>query len=223
MASSASNQKLCRLSIVSSESYEGSIEGSVCEEHTPRVSINQLQDELQFVMSTMLSTLATQGIAPELSTSVLDSLKLLTTLVCSEFLKVSQTVREVRLEENSQQGPLEITVNLIKNNDHDLLGKVFEMPKTGLLISKKECEELAALLVGAIRDSSSHDLNQKIAKMQERLISCEQTTKTMKKKIQEKDFEIQELKEELEKLKPKTLPSKPKNYCESESTVNESF
>ena len=225
MASSASNQKLCKLSIISSESGEAIVDDSVSAERTPTVSLNQLQEDIQFLVTTMKTTLSTRGIYFDEGLTGLEGLKYFTSLISSEFLKATQVVKEVYLNESTKEGPEEVSVNLIRNRRSDILSKIFEIPNSGLELSKKECEELTALLVGAIRDSGSHELREKVTIMQNRIIAYAQNTQDLKLQLTEKDREIKELRAELEKLKTgkKAPKRKQKQYCESESTLNESF
>ena len=61
-------------------------------------------------------------------------------------------------------------INVTIRNSEDLISKIFNLPSEGLLLSSNDCKDLAALIMGAIRDSSSNELKKKIKKIEEKAI-----------------------------------------------------
>ena len=150
---SADSQKLCKLSIISSE-LNYSREYSIDNERSPDISINHVQDEINKLVSILKLSLSSKGIMYESNSNPLDNLKSLISIICTEFLKHTQNIKTVSLTEDTTQGLQEISVNLFRNpNKPDILSKIFEIPETGIILDKEDCKSFSALLIGAIRDS----------------------------------------------------------------------
>ena len=211
---SAGNQKLLKLSIASSE-YSSSRDNSIDYGRLSNPSSISIQDEMNNLISILKQTLKTQGIIYEAPSSPLDSLKSLTSILCTEFLKATQNIKTLCLNEDTSQGLQEVNVNIFKASKTDLLSKIFEIPEIGIMLDKEDCEHLSALLIGAIRDSASHDLQEKIQALQEKIVVCVRKNQDFKIKLKQKEKKIHELKTQIEKLKSMNslnIPSKKSCY-----------
>ena len=223
LSSSASNQKMTKLSIISNESSDYNPDLYNDYEIAPRPSQLSLSEDLDLLIQTLKKALSTKGIPTDFPINSIDTLKVLVTTICTEFLKATQNTKEIYMKNEKSLDLEEISVNLVPHKKHDPLSKIFEIPETGVTLNKEECENIAALLVGAIRDSSSHELREKMKRLQDKIIVTAQRFGEMKRQLEQKDKEINRLKEEMEKI----LSAKRRNLnagrlLESESTLNES-
>ena len=67
------------------------------------------------------------------------------------------------------------------------------MPEGGLELSLEDCKNFSALIVGAIRDSSSHYLQRKNQELQEKVIELALSNFRLKQEVKDKLYEIRNL------------------------------
>ncbi|OMJ71166.1 hypothetical protein SteCoe_30710 [Stentor coeruleus] len=220
---SANIQKVNKLSIISSDSSEYYQEDIEFDEIS-RSSMITPSEDLDLLIETLRATLNTRGMTVALEPNPLENLKNLVRTMCDEFLKVTKTIKEIRISEPFSTCAEEIGVNLIQSTNKDVLSRIFEIPENGIILTKDECGDLASLLVGAIRDSSSNEFKEKITTLEKKLISIAKDTVKLREEIKVKDKEIENLCKEVEdfKLNRSKKGSALAKYFDMESTLNES-
>ena len=194
---SANTQKLSKLSITSLGSSEYNLENSIEEEKTPKINLNFIENErnsLSFVNVTesqikklvtrIALALSSHKISYERSFSLIETLKKLIPIICSEYLQGSQTINELFL--NNPQISEEIPVNVLKSSDDDIIGLIFEFSKTGLLLTQKQSKNFSKLLIGAIRDSGSCDLRLKNIELQGKIIKQAKNIEKIQSELKER-------------------------------------
>ena len=200
---SANNQKLKRLSIISSESNDYSIADSIDPEHTPDNSISPVQEDILDMTSIIKLALSSRGIELNLPSNPLETFSQLTSVICTEYLKVTDSAKEKSLNTTHRLNIDKQSISIHKDPSDDLLEKFFEMPETGLELSQNDCKSLIGLLVGIIRDTACKNLIQKIDNIQNTVGRCERTVYKLKSEIKEKDSIIEKLTSDLQRRKMK--------------------
>jgi hypothetical protein len=216
----ACKQKLSKISLISSDSNELYREDSMELERTPKTSLNSNQSEIQNLMTIIKLALNSRGVDCDVNINSLHDLKILTTTICTEYLKATQTVKELFLD--SKENLEEVPVNFLKPSGRDVIGRIFDMPEQGVKLTREDCQNFAGLLIGAIRDSACIELREKINQMQERIIKFTNNARELRLQIKQKESEIQELQKELEKTRVSNKNLLTSKYSESKRTSNES-
>lgn len=220
---SANVQKVNKLSIISSDSSECSQEDIEFDEIS-RPSMTPPSEDLELLIQTLRTTLSIRGMTVALEPNPLENLKILVRTMCDEFLKVTQSVKEIRMGGPFSTCSEEIGVNLMHSTNKDVLSRIFEIPESGVILTKVDCGDLASLLVGAIRDSSSIEFKEKISTLEKKVVSIAKDTLKLREEIKKKDREIENLTKEVEefKLNRSKKGSALAKYFDMESTLNES-
>jgi hypothetical protein len=220
---SANIQKVNKLSIISSDSSEYS-QDDVEFDEISRLSMASPSEDIELLIQTLKTTLSTRGLTVALEPNPLEYLKILVRAMCDEFLKVTQTIKEIRMSGPFSTCSEEIGVTLMHNTNKDVLSRIFEIPDNGVVLNKDDCGSLASLLVGAIRDSSSYEFKEKIVELERKVVSIAKDTVRLREEIKGKNKEIEQLNKEVEdfKLNRSKKGSALAKYFDMESTLNES-
>lgn len=193
--SSASLQKALKLSLHSIDSYTES-NASPKHDINSRIStIPEIQD-LDSLISLLKSTLSNNDFSNLPNDS--DTLRVLVHTICQEYTQ--NPIKEVRMNNPESKKIEEVSVNFMKTESHDPINKVFSLPDNGVWLSNGECKELAALVIGALRDSASHVLKLKIRELQEKVIGLALRNNQLKLEISDKNFEIDRLADVVDRL-----------------------
>lgn len=193
---SASDQKLCKISIMSSES-NFSVRGSIDQEVTPRASFSNFNEESGFLIQKIAATLGLSRASMDGESNPMESLHYFVNLVCSEYLKATQLVNEIALADAEVRGTEDVSVNLMKDKKPDAISRIFDMPENGVNLSRNECKNIASLLIGALRDSASGDMAQRITRLQEKIIGLDRLHKMLKEEYRAKSAEADRLRNEI--------------------------
>lgn len=206
---SATSQKACKISI--------GTESNISQDSPKndwRFSTEPEIDGLDGLIQNLKSKIETHMHVPDLPPSV-SSLKHLVNLVCDEFDNFHS--KQINLSNSNGSTIDEISVNLMKASQKDAITRVFDMPEQGVFLSKDDCKNLSALIIGAFRDSASHGLKKRISELQEKVINLATVNIELKKELvilagmnedsrnqlTEKDYEIDHLIEKVEELEAK--------------------
>ncbi|OMJ93634.1 hypothetical protein SteCoe_3330 [Stentor coeruleus] len=220
---SANVQKVNKLSIFSSESSEYYQEDIEFDEIS-RPSLANPSEDFDILIQTLRTTLSIRGLTIPLEPNPFENLKNLIRTMCDEFLKVTQTTKEIRMSEPFSTCSEEIEVNSMHNTRKDVLSRIFDIPENGIILTKNECGDLASLLVGTIRDSSSKEFKVKYIDLERKFVSIAKDNVKLREEIKVKDKEIENLCKEIEdlKLNRSKKGSILAKYFDMESTLNES-
>lgn len=120
----------------------------------------------------------------------IQTLKSLIAQICSEHSQAK--THEINLK-NSQPAIEEVSVNLLNTKQSDPITRIFSMPKESIELSSEDCKNFSALIIGAIRDSSSHYLQRKNQELQEKVIELAFSNLRLKQEIKDKIEEIQNI------------------------------
>jgi hypothetical protein len=96
-------------------------------------------------------------------------------------------------------------VNIMKLNQdkEDVLYKVYSFPPKGLRLTNDELRDIAALLLGALRDSASHELKEKMRRLQNKYERVSENLVTLNARLRELQDEEQVILNENDQLKAK--------------------
>ena len=137
-------------------------------------ALNNLEDvlkDLQFVTNLLCETLSKLHLPVTEPSSIDDiselsqSLYYMVPLLCDYSTIESQQIKLHSTKEEIND------INITLRSSEDLITRIFEFPKSGLFLTTAECKDLASLIIGAIRDSSSIELKKQVKKLQEKAIS----------------------------------------------------
>lgn len=94
-------------------------------------------------------------------------------------------------------------VNIMKLNQdrEDVLYKVYSFPPKGLRLSNTELRDIAALLLGALRDSASHELREKMRRLQNKYERVSENLVCLNARLREIQDEEQTILNENDQLK----------------------
>lgn len=115
--------------------------------------------------------------SPNEITSLVSSLSYMIPLLCDYSTTESHQI--------TLKSPDSITteISVTVRTSEDIIGRIFECPPDGLFLSQNDCKDLASLVIGAIRDSSSADLKKQVKKLEEKAIGLGKAILAVKKKI----------------------------------------
>jgi len=198
--SSASFQKALKLSINSVDSNTESTPSPKSDLNSRISTLSEMQDldTLIFLLKSALSHNEFSNLP-----SNTDTLRHLIHSICEEFRE--NPIKEVRLKNPEQKVDEDVTVNFMKMSSGDPINKIFTIPDNGVWLSKEDCRNVSALVIGALRDSASHGLKMKIRDLQEKVIGLAIKNNQLKQEARDKDFEIDHLIEVVDKLERKKV------------------
>ena len=199
--SSANNQKIRQLSIISSESIDYSMDHSIDSEFTQNDPTSFTQIDIQNMISIIALVLNKSNIEINLSLNPLETLSQLTSIICTEYLKKIQIVKEINIVNPQKNVTEEHTVNIYNPLNDTLINRIFHMSERGIVLNTNDCKHLIDLLIGILRDSACEELIRDIENTQKKIIKYNNTSKELKNDIKEKDLMIGRLKRKLEGMK----------------------
>lgn len=162
---SACDQKILKITPVLDEDYN-----PFASNQLSLVLLEDIVKDLQFLTDMLCQTLTRLRLPisrPKPQTDLPDlvaSMYYMIPLLC-DYSKVHTQQIVLR---NSSPESKEISVTM--RSTEDLLGRIFEFPEEGMYLCSDECKDLASLIIGAIRDSSSIILKKQIRKLEEKTI-----------------------------------------------------
>jgi hypothetical protein len=206
---SATNQKATKISIGTDSNLSQDSPKNDC-----RFSTKSEVEGLESTISTIRSRLRTHISIPDLPPS-LESLNYMLGLMFDQLDLLNS--KEIKLNNLDGSTVEEVSVNLMHTSEKDPITRIFEIPEQGVHLSKDDCKNISALIIGAFRDSASHALTRKLTALQEKVIGQARVNIDLKKeltiqagineelrgKLFEKDFEIEHLIEKLEEFEKK--------------------
>ena len=211
---SASSQKLRKISIESIESSFCNHEDSIEKEHS---SIASEEPEMENLISIIKLTLSSRNIPMCNDPDPLENLKHYTSVICSEYLKATQNVRDIHLNQDERKGSQEIPIVISDNSSNEILRRVFEMPDDGIVLSSSDCQSLSQLIVGVVRDSACEQLSLQVTELQRKIIKSAKELQELKSISKQKDFEAELLIQEIKNVKKAKKRDNifEKNDCEN--------
>ena len=163
LKSSAASQKILKILTETEEDHLNSLATTI---HSLEDVIKDLQNIVKILFKT-LKTLRLPYIKPKNSQDISELTKSLTfmiPIICNYSKIEPHQIQLYSCDEELKE------INVTIRNSEDLISKIFNLPSEGLFLSSNDCKDLAALIMGAIRDSSSNELKKKIKKIEEKAI-----------------------------------------------------
>jgi hypothetical protein len=90
----------------------------------------------------------------------------------------------------------EAGVNLMKvkgEKNLDVLSRIFQLPSNGIMLSEPDTKELAGLLLGAVRDSASHELKVKLHTLQDKYEAVSEKLSKLRGQLKKREEEQEHL------------------------------
>ena len=199
-----SAQKHCKLSVYSSESGNFSI-GSPGIECKPGIYVSV--EEIENLTQMIKATLELKGKFPETSLNIFENFKNMVQILCldySDYHSISNPIFSPTLKKPK-----------------DIWDKVFENQEIGCYITGDECKDICSIVTQYIKDSGIKDLEVKIKQMEESLVSCKLTIKSLESTLKSKNKEINALYDELkdfQRLSPQRNLNQAR-FIDSETTT----
>lgn len=193
--SSANLQKALKLSL---HSIDSNTESTPSPKHeiNSRISTVPEMHDLDSLISLLKSTLSNSDFSNLPNNT--DTLRHLIHTICQEYTQ--NPIKEVRMNNPESKKIEDVSVNFMKVERNDPVNKVFSLPESGVWLSNEECKELAALVIGALRDSASHALKLRIRDLQEKVIGLAIKNNQLKLELSDKNFEIDHLVDVVDRL-----------------------
>jgi len=91
----------------------------------------------------------------------------------------------------------------LNQDKEDVLYKVYSFPPKGLRLTNDELRDIAALLLGALRDSASHELKEKMRRLQNKYERVSENLVLLNARVREIQDEEQAILKENDQLKAK--------------------
>lgn len=196
----AGRQKVAKLSYISADSYRQSLRNSYDSDAQSIYSINHKLEDIEHLIKLIQSTLTSKSIPFQTEfSSKFQELYYLTLLLCEEYSKAKNPTNEIALktlEKNEN-----CAVSLLTPGHDDILNMIMTRPGTAILVSKHNCEHMAHLIIGILRDSLKNEMMNQITDVQEKISSSVKRSQEMKDEIKEKDMEICRLKKKIVRVR----------------------
>lgn len=211
------NQKICKISMSSSDYSEYLSEDSIDCEHTPENSVIYREEDALELINLVKQTLNQRKISLDPNGSTIERLKQAVSAVCTEFLKATHDSTY-----NTADKSMYNTGDILSSKE--LIEKIFEAPDKGIHLSNTECKEFSGVVVGLIREITNTQFAQKLKTLEATVFNCAKTINQLRMENKTKDIQLERLQKKSENLRPsnskKTINKV--NLPESDTTFNES-
>ncbi|OMJ93470.1 hypothetical protein SteCoe_3592 [Stentor coeruleus] len=207
-------EKVAKLSYISADSYRQSLRNSYDSEGQSIYSINHKLEDVEHLIKLIQSTLTSKNIPFQIeSSSKFQELYNLTLLLCDEYSKAKNPTSEIALKtsENNEK----CQVSLMTQGHDDILTMIMTRPRNAVLVSKYNCEHMAHLIIGILRDSLKNEMMNQITDVQEKILNSVKRSQEMKEEIKEKDKEICRLKKKIVRAREFLELNEHKNLSQS--------